>query len=391
MSQLSKKLVLVVSSDPTVLKLLYAILTPDSYGVIQAKSGAEGQALAVSQRPHMLVLDDSLAGTDVLELCRSIRKSPATRYQAILVLSSRADVDGKIAAFEAGADEFVPKPFDSKELAYRIKNLVARVRVPAPTDAVPVKHGRIIAVFGTKGGVGKTTVAVNIALALQRLNGGRVLIMDADFSFGDVGVHLNLPPTHSIMDLVGLIDDLEPELVDQVLIRHPSGIRVLLSPFSPEKADLITVDHVKRILSSLVEQNDYIVVDCHATYDERMLSILDRADEIMIVVTPEVGPLKNTRMFLDIADKLGLSLDKVHLVLNRANSNVGIEAQEIERSFKHRVDYRIPSGGRPVVLSVNQGQPLMTGKLDNPVAQEILKMSDWIIKNGPKIEGKKTV
>ncbi|MCL4489810.1 MAG: response regulator [Chloroflexi bacterium] len=381
MSQALKRVVLLGSGDPTLLKLLGMILTPDSYTTVVAKSGAEVRSLAVSQRPHMLVLDDALAGANVLELCRAIRQNPVTRYQAILVLSSQTDVDGKIAAFEAGADEFVAKPFDPKELTYRIKNLVARVRVPAPTEAAPSKHGRLIAVFGTKGGVGKTTVAVNLALALQRQTGGRVLIMDADFSFGDVGVHLNLPPTHSIMDLVGSTDDLEPELVDQVVVRHSSAIRVLLSPFSPEKADLITPDHVKRILTALVEQNDYVVVDCHATYDERMLSILDRADEIMLVVTPEVGPLKNTRMFLDIADKLGLTLDKVHLILNRANSNVGIEAQEIERSFKRRVEYRIASGGRPVVLSVNQGQPLMTGKLDNPVAQEILKISDWIVKN----------
>ena len=269
-------------------------------------------------------------------------------------------------------------------MTYRIKNLVMRVQVPLEAEKAPVKHGRVVACFGTKGGVGKTTVAVNTALALQRQSGGRVTIFDADYFFGDVGVHLNMPPTRSVMDLIANIDSLDAEFVDQVVLRHPTGLGVLLSPFSPEKADLITAEHVKTVVGFLADLNDYVVVDCHATYDDRTLSILDRADEILLVVTPEVGPLKNTRMFLDIAEKLGISLEKVHIVLNRSNSNVGIETQEIERSFKHRVQFNLISGGRPVVLSVNKGQPLLTGRLDNPVAQELIHIADWIIKNGQK-------
>jgi pilus assembly protein CpaE len=232
--------------------------------------------------------------------------------------------------------------------------------------------------------VGKTTVAVNTAVTLHRKSGGRVLIFDADFFFGDVGVHLNLPPTRSVVDLIEHLDEIDPELVEQVVLRHSSGMRVLLSPFRPEKAELVTPEHVKRLLVYLAEQYDYVIVDCHSAYDERTLSILERADEIMLVVTPEVGPIKNTSVFLDIAGKLGLSLDKIHVILNRSNSDVGINIQEIERSFKHRVEFSIVSGGRPVVLSVNHGQPLTLVKPDHPVSQEIFRITDWLIKNTPK-------
>ncbi|HEX7589001.1 MAG TPA: response regulator [Anaerolineae bacterium] len=383
MSQVARKLILITSTDPTLVKLLNMLLA-DSFEVVQCKTGDEAFERSVSLRPQLIIIDDAVPGGGSIALCGKLRRNPATRHAGILLLSGSAEMTIKISAFEAGADEFITKPFDSKELMYRVKNLVSRVHIPTEAQPAPAKHGRVIACFGTKGGVGKTTVAVNTALALHRQSGGRVAIFDADFFFGDVGVHLNVPPTRSVMDLIEHVDNLDAEFVDQIVLRHPTGLRVLLSPFSPEKADLITAEHIKAVVGFLAELNDYVVVDCHATYDDRTLSILDRADEILLIVTPEVGPLKNTRMFLDIAEKLGISLDKVHIVLNRSNSNVGIESQEIERSFKHRVQFSIVSGGRPVVMSVNQGQPLLTGKLDNAVAQEIIRIADWIIKNSPK-------
>lgn len=332
----------------------------------------------------MVVIDDYLPSTDAAELCRRLRKRIAARYQAVLIISSKSDFNDKIAALQAGADEYLTKPFDSKELAYRVKNLLAHVEAPEGAEVAPAVRGQVIAFFGTKGGVGKTTLAVNTALALHLKSGGRVLIFDADFFFGDVGVHLNLPPTRSFGDLIEHLDELDPELIEQVVLRHSSGMRVLLSPFRPERAELITPDHVKRLLAYLAEVYDYVVVDCHSAYDDRTLSILERANEIMVVVTPEVGPIKNTSAFLDIAGKMGMSLDKIHIILNRSNSDVGIAIQEIERSFKHRVQFSVVSGGRAVVLSVNHGQPLAFSKPDHPVYQEVLRIADWIIKNSPK-------
>ncbi len=385
MSQLVQKRILVASNDPTLFKLLNLLLTSEGYPVAQAISAAEASEKSAALKPHMVVIDDSLPSTDSAELCRRLRQRIAARYQAILVISSKSDFNDKIAALQAGADEYLTKPFDSKELVYRVKNLLAHVEAQTnAAEAAPPARGHVIAFFGTKGGVGKTTLAVNTALALHLKSGGRVLIFDADFFFGDVGVHLNMPPTRSFSDLIQHIDELEAELVEQVVLRHSSGMRVLLSPFRPEQAELITPEHVKRLLAYLAEVYDYVVVDCYAAYDDRTLSILERADEIIVVVTPEVGPIKNTSVFLDIAGKMGLSLDKVHILLNRANSDVGIAVQEIERSFKHRVAFSIVSGGRAVVLSVNHGQPLALAKPDHPVYQEISRLADWLIKNSPK-------
>lgn len=384
MSPVTQKRILIATNDPALFKLLSSVLTTEGYQVTQTLSGAEAFDKAANQRPHMVIIDDSLPGVDAPGLCRRLRKNTATHYLAILVLSSKTDVANMIAALEAGADEYLAKPFDSKELAFRVRNVLVRVEVPAGVQVEPGKRGQIIAVFGTKGGVGKTMVAVNTAVALQRRSGGRVLIFDADFFFGDVGAHLNMPPTHSVSELTEHIDELDPGLVDQVVLRHSCGIHVLLSPFSPEKAELVTPEHIKRLLTYLAGTYDYVIVDCHAAYDDRTLAILERADDIMLVVTPEVGPIKNTSVFLGIAGRLGLSLDKIHIILNRANSYVGINVREIERSFKHRVQFSIVSGGRPVVLSVNHGQPLTLVKSDHPVSKEIFRIADWLIKNTPQ-------
>ena len=160
-------------SEKTLVKLLNVVLAED-YEVVQSKTSDEAFERSVSLRPQLIIIDDALPGLGGIALCGKLRRNPATRHTGILILSANGDMTFKISAFEAGADEFLTKPFDSKELTYRVKNLVSRVQMPTEAEIAPVKHGRVIACFGTKGGVGKTTVAVNTALALHRQSGGRV-------------------------------------------------------------------------------------------------------------------------------------------------------------------------------------------------------------------------
>lgn len=329
------------------------------------------------QPPHLVIADVVLPGMDGYTLCRRLRQTAITKAIPVLMLTSRGQIADKIAGFEAGADDYLTKPFQPQELAYRVKSIMARTAaLDAPQATAARANGKIIALFGSKGGVGKTMIACNMAVALRRRTGKRIALFDADFCFGDANVHLNLPPVRSVLNLVNAIDDLDAKLIDQAMVAHPTGVRVLLSPFRPEEADLVKGEHVKKILDALVTLYDFIIVDCGANYDDRTLTALENADDIMLVVTPEIGPLKNAVLFLDVANKLGLSLDKVHVILNRANSNVGIEDKEIERTLRHPVAYRVISGGRALVLSVNRGVPLVIAKPDHPLAQQIYYIVD---------------
>lgn len=378
--------VLVVDDDRALIELLDRILTREGFEVTGTTTAEEALRLAVAHEYDLAVVDVMLPGMDGYALCRQLRQNPTTHTMAILMLTAKGDIADKISGFEAGADDYLTKPFQPKELVYRMRSLLARmhpVQVPKPARA---ERGLVVALFGSKGGVGKTTIATNLAVALRQRTQQRVALFDADFFFGDVGVHLNLPNVRTILDLIENMDDVDPTVAEQVLIPHTSGIRVLLSPFRPEAGELISPENIEKILEFMKQSFDFVVVDCQPSYDDRMLRVLERADEVLMVVTPEVGPLKNTSLFLDLAVRLGYSLEKINIVLNRFNSNVGIGPEEIERTLQHEVAFRVISGGRPVVLSVNRGVPLIVEQPDHPFSAQIMRIADYYIeraRSGP--------
>ncbi len=387
MSQGKRKRILVVEDDQVLSEMLRLIFREEGYEVSHASSGEEAYEKAIRQVPDLAIIDVILPAMDGYMLTRRLRQRPLTRSVPIMMLSSKSEIADKVAGFQAGADDYLTKPFQHEELIYRAKNLIMRAELgTGPLAPIARRRGKIIAVFGSKGGVGKTVVATNLAVAIRQRTNKRVVIFETDFFFGDLNVHLNLPAERSIIHFVQNIDQLEPTLADQVLTVHQSGVRVLLSPSGPEQAEMITADHIKHLLEFLVELCDYLVVDCNASYDDRMLAVLERADHILIVVTPEIGPLKNTIAFFEIADKLGLSVEKTQIVLNRANSNVGIEDTDIERTLSRPVAFRLNSGGTPVVLSVNRGVPIVMDRPEHPLSQQIMQLADSLI--GVRVESK---
>jgi pilus assembly protein CpaE len=300
----------------------------------------------------------------------------------------------------AGAREFLVKPFSSDELTSSIRQVYTREReklsriavqpaagpggaaatVPARAagdeDAEP---GRVVAVFGPKGGVGRTTLAVNLAVAAATELGQRVCLVDASFQFGDVGVLLNLNPKNkSVADLVSELDSGTAESVDSFLINHSAGIRVLLAPPSPEMAELITPAGAKLMLEALRASHDLVVVDCMASFNDTTLSILDLADVVLTMLSLEITSIKNIRLFLEVADQLGYPSDKVRLVLNRADSSLGIRVADVEHSIGRRVDHTIVSDGRSVVYALNRGVPFFLSNREVQVSQDVLRLASAI-------------
>lgn len=383
MNQPEPTRILLVDNNAASNERVRLTLGSHGYEVVEVQTGEEAYAKASVQPPELAIVEAVLPGMDGYTLSRNLRQNEATKYLPILMLSSKAEIADKVAGFDAGVDDYLAKPFEPTELLVRIKRLLARVQMAPSKEPQPPKRGRIIAVFGTKGGVGKTTLSVNLAIALQRKTKARVALFDCDFFFGDIPLHLNLPPTSTVLDLIGRIDQLDPELVERVLITHSSGVRVLLAPTQPEEAEKVTAAHVERLLQALSELNNYVVVDCHPNYDDRNLCILEQADHIMFVVRPELGPLKNMGVFLNLTLKLALPLDKIHIVLNRAGSRSGIEAEQIEQTFRSRIAFRMISGGRTVVQSVNRGVPLVVEKPNHPLSRQISGIADYLAKQSP--------
>jgi pilus assembly protein CpaE len=356
-----------------------------------AASGAEALDLATRLAPDVVLMDINMPDMDGISATEQMAARAPT--SAVVMMSVQGEADYLRRSMLAGAREFLVKPFSSDELTTSIRQVHLREREKLSRMAlVPVRGsngtaanadrepGAIIAVFSPKGGVGRTTIAVNLAVAAATDMGKNVVLVDASFQFGDVGVLLNLNPKNkSIADLVPELEAGDPESLDTFVINHSSGIRVLLAPPSPEMAELITTAGVKRVLEALRAKHDLVIVDCTSWFNDTTLAILDMADVILTLLSLEITSIKNIRLFLEVADQLGYEADKVRLVLNRADSTLGIRVADVEHSIGRKVDHTIVSDGRSVVYALNRGVPFYLSNREAQVSQDIMRLASEII------------
>jgi pilus assembly protein CpaE len=200
--------------------------------------------------------------------------------------------------------------------------------------------------------------------------------------FGDVALILNLHDTKTIADLAPVIEQLDEDLLLGTMATHTSGVQVLAAPPRPEMADLITADAMRRILNMLKTCFDYVIVDTWGSFEDTMLTILDIADRILLVMTMEMPCIKDARLFLEVTEALKYPKDKVLLVANRCDAGQTISVQDVERSVRHRVDWKVNSGGHMVAQAINQGVPFVISNRDAPVARSLRALADGISGGG---------
>jgi pilus assembly protein CpaE len=225
-----------------------------------------------------------------------------------------------------------------------------------------------------------------MAVAAANILGKRVVLVDGSFQFGDVGVLLNLNPKNkSIADLIPEISaGGEPESVENVIVDHSSGVRVLLAPPSPEMAELITTPYLKKVLEQLRNTHDLVVVDAWPWFQDTTLGLLDISDLILAVLTLEITNIKNMRLFLEVADQLGYEKNKVQLVLNRADSALGIRVSDVENSIGRKIDRTVVSDGRSVVYALNRGVPFVLSNREAQVSQDVIALARSVVSDvGP--------
>ena len=361
-----------------------------------ASSGREALDMASRLNPDVVLMDINMPDMDGIAATEQL--SSAVPAAAVVMMSVQGEADYLRRSMLAGAREFLVKPFSSDELTASIRQVSARERDKMSRMAImpvaaagsgggagarsgePGEPGVVVAVFSPKGGVGRTTVAVNLAVAAATELGKKVVVMDASFQFGDVGVLLNLnPKSKSIADLLPELETGEPDSLDTFLISHTAGIQVLLAPPSPETAEMITASGVKKILEALRRTHDLVVVDCTSFFNDTTLAVLDTADVILTMLSLEITSIKNMRLFLEVAEQLGYEAGKVRLVLNRADSALGIRVADVEHSIGRKVDETIVSDGRSVVYALNRGVPFFLSNREAQVSQDILRLAQSVV------------
>src|ERR687896_717185 len=277
-----------------------------------------------------------------------------TRAPIILLASGEAS-----ALLEEALDADVS---DVLLLPQMTENVVFAIRKASKSGhrplATPGRRGRIVTVFSPKGGTGKTVTSTNLAAAFGKFEGKRTLLLDLDLQFGDAAIMLGLEPDKTIYDLVVAPGELDSEKLAGYTTRHASGLDILPAPLRPEDAELVTEAKLSRLLEVARESYDVIVVDTSPFFHGPMLATLDRTDELLLVCGLDVPTLKNVRLSLQTLELLAFPSNRIRVVLNRANTKVGMKPNEVEGALDVKVRFHVPSDGK-VPLAVNRGTPLV--------------------------------
>jgi pilus assembly protein CpaE len=356
---------------------------------------ASGEELLglVNDRPiDVVLLDINMPGMDGIATAELLALKAPTA--AIIMMSVQGEPDYLRRAMLAGAREFLVKPFSADELAASVRQVHQRERLkqdrvagtrPAHVEshapAQPRGEGRVVTFFAPKGGVGRTTLAVNFAVAAATELGKRVALIDGGLQFGDVGVLLNLnPKNQSIADLAREMNSgADMDTLEGTLIDHSSGIRVLMAPPSPEMAELIGADHLGRIVAALRLTHDLVVIDSTASLMDATLAFMDQSDVVLTVLTLEITNIKNIRQFLALMDQLNYPESKIQLVLNRSDSGYGIRFQDVESSIGRKINHTVVSDGRTVVFALNRGVPFVVASRQAKVSEDVVRLVKTVL------------
>lgn len=349
----------------------------------EGSNGVEGVQLARSLKPDVILMDINMPEMDGIKAAEQITLDiPGV---GIIMLSVQGDQEYLRKAMSAGAREYLTKPFSIDELVNairRVKDFVDKrkpVAVAESGEKAKAEKGKIIAIFGTKGGVGKSLVAANLAVSLAGAYADKVCILDLDLQFGDISSMLNAEAKLTIADAAQSVDKMDMEMLESHLVKHASSLKILAAPAKPAYADVVTPDAIEKIVLMLKEKYAYVLADTHTYFDDVTLKGLDLADMILCVVTLDFPAIKNAKLALDTMMSLNYPKDKIKLVLNRADSQTGLKEKDLEDTLGWKIEFRLPSDGKLVVPSVNKGVPFVTSDPSSNIAKAVKAMCDSVM------------
>jgi pilus assembly protein CpaE len=374
--------ILLIDADAAFAKTISDDLTRVGYTVTTIAS-AEDASSTISE--HQLAIIDVVTGSKTaFDVCREIRGTPSLGHIPILCVGQSDDVEERINFLEAGADDVMAKPFDARELEARVEALLVRFQrsrdltsAVVSADGLTVSHRRrMVAVHSPKGGVGTTTVATNVAMVAADQKPDRIALVDLHLQFGQVATHLNLDVKLSLADVAR--DDAamrEPELLRTYATRHESGLHVFAAPVSPEQAELVTADHINRILRTILLAYDSVVIDTSSWLDERTMTAFEHAETVVFVVCPEIGALKALHSLLDYLNEAGSVAAKATFVLNNLFAREILRPRDVESALGTRVAIELPYDPFLYLKAVNEGVPLVLGAPRSIMAERFTKLA----------------
>jgi pilus assembly protein CpaE len=391
--------VLIVDDIPRTLDNLQKLLSfePDIQVVGTATNGKEAIELTKKTSPDIVLMDVNMPIMDGIQateaLAQEVPNSP------VIIMSVQGERDYLRRAMQSGAREFLIKPFSGDELIASIRRLYQleqkqesfMAKAPAGATVAELARprsepGQVVFFYSGKGGVGKSLIAANLAVSMANETKARVALIDLDLQFGDIGVLLNLDHSQGMTDLVENIEHMDPDFIREVMVEGPSGVKVLLTPISPELADLVTVDHIRKIFAELRKMFDYIIVDSSTHLGEINLEVLDHADRVLVVTSLSIPAIKDTQLALKIFDSLLISPDRVLLLLNKSDAHSEFNKESVAANLRFPITAEIPNDPKLVINSINRGNPFVTTHPESEISQRIRELVGKVLPAAPATE-----
>lgn len=377
--------VLIVDDSPTAVPDLRALLEREGYSVHTALRAEEALDTLRTSKVDLVITEALLPTMDGFELVRQIRELPGAGQVPVIMLTVRSAPEDYAASFDAGANEHFLKPMEPPKIIAAVRGLIARYemgrleqRGAARVTGLPARteRGQTIAVFSPKGGVGTTTIAINVAVAIKQLApSARVGIVDLSLEDGHAALLLDIVPTSTIVEWARADrTEATPHMLNQYFIQHRTGIALLAAPTSPEQAETVRPHTVRMTLELAPQAFDYVVVDTASTFNENTLIALELAQTLLVPVTADMAAMKSSVNAMRILQAVKIRLDKVRLIQNEIIPRAGLTREQLQTGLGKEL-FAIPFGGPAVVEAANQGVPLVTIQPPTPTARALVELA----------------
>jgi pilus assembly protein CpaE len=371
-------------------KLLQFESDVDVVGV--ARTGREAIQLSQDVQPDVVLMDINMPDMDGISATEQIRaRLPAVQ---VIILSVQGDQNYMRRAMLAGARDFLTKPPMGDELISAIRRAGSMAQAEraksAQVQVAPIignlggftgygtPKGKIVTVYSPKGGTGCTTLAVNLALTLHNAD-TQVALVDANLQFGDVAVFMNEQGKNTIVDLAPRAEELDPEIVEEVMLKHAaSGLHILAAPSRPEYAERVSSAQFTKVLEYLRQMYAYVVVDTASLLTDVTLAAIDVSDLVVLITSQDIPSIKNCRLFLDLSQTLGIDRERILFVMNRFDKRINITPDRVTENLKQEVVSVIPLDEGTATKAVNRGVPFVLDSKNQPAARGIFSLAESV-------------